>query len=145
MKTVITYGTFDLMHYGHYNLLKRAKELGDVLRVGVSSDEFCLQKGKQTAYPQEKRMEMVADLRFVDLVILENDLSQKIEDVKKYKADIFCLGDDYKDIFPKMPEYKVLKDMGCEIVFLPRTPDISTTRLKKNLIDEDKINKFFKK
>ena len=133
MVTVITYGTFDLMHYGHYNLLKRASQLGDKLIVGVSSDDFCAEKGKKPVYNEEKRMEMVADLRFVDKVVLENSLAQKVDDVKEFGVDIFCLGDDYKDVFPKMPEYQQLIDLGCKVMFLPRTPEISTTKLKSML------------
>ena len=130
--TVITYGTFDLLHYGHIFLLKRASQLGDRLIVGVSADEFVMQKGKQVVFPLEKRMEMVRDLRFVDLVIPEYDMAQKIEDIRKYSADIFVLGSDYEKAFPEMPEYPIVAEM-CKVVFLPRTPSISTTALKEKL------------
>lgn len=132
MKTVITYGTFDLLHYGHINLLKRAAQLGDRLIVGVSTDEFVEEKGKKCVYPLEKRMEMVGDLRFVDLVIPEHSMAQKVDDIKNLGVDVFVLGSDYKDSFPAMPEYDLIKDV-CEVVFLERTPNISTTMLKKTL------------
>ena len=130
MKTVITYGTFDLLHYGHINLLKRAKQLGDKLIVGVSTDEFCKEKGKQTIYNLEKRMEMVSDLKFVDLVISEKNMQQKISDIKKFKVDIFVLGDDYKYTFTKMAEYEEVSKL-CEVVFLERTKGVSSTLLKE--------------
>ena len=129
MKTVITYGTFDLIHYGHLNLLKRACALGDRLIVGVSTDECVMSKGKRPVFSCEKRMEYLADLRYVDLVIPEKDMEQKVEDIKKYHVDVFVLGDDYAETFLKMPEYDRIKDI-CEVVFLPRTPNISTTALK---------------
>lgn len=129
MKTVITYGTFDLLHYGHLNLLKRASRLGDRLIVGVSTDEFCLEKGKKTVFKLEQRMEMVSDLKYVYLVIPEHDMAQKVSDIEKYGADIFVLGSDYSDTFLKMPEYELIKDK-CDIIFLPRTDGISTTILK---------------
>ena len=132
MKTVITYGSFDLLHYGHIQLLKNASALGDKLIVGVSTDEMCLEKGKQVAFPLEKRMEMVSYLRFVDEVIPEHNMAQKIEDIKQYNVDVFCLGSDYEDVFPNMPEYEAVASM-CEVVFLPRTPNISTTLLKSLL------------
>lgn len=129
MKTVITYGTFDLLHYGHLNLLKRASRLGDRLIVGVSTDEFCLEKGKKTVFKLEQRMEMVSDLKYVYLTIPEHDMAQKVSDIEKYGADIFVLGSDYSDTFLKMPEYELIKDK-CDIIFLPRTDGISTTILK---------------
>lgn len=99
MKTVITYGTFDLLHYGHLNLLKRASRLGDRLIVGVSTDEFCLEKGKKTVFKLEQRMEMVSDLKYVYLAIPEHNMAQKVSDIEKYGADIFVLGSDYSDTF----------------------------------------------
>lgn len=130
--TVITYGTFDLMHYGHLLLLKRCKALGDKLIVGVSTDKMCITKGKRTVFNTQQRMEMVSDLKFVDLVIPEHDMKQKIEDIKKYKADIFVLGSDYKDVFPKMTEYPEVAKL-CKVVFLERTPNISTSILKQEM------------
>ena len=118
MKTVITYGTFDLFHIGHLNLLKRAKELGDYLIVAVSSDEFNLGKGKVCKIKDTDRMGIV--------VILETSWDQKIEDVKKYDVDVFVMGDDWKGKFDFLKEY-------CEVVYLPRTEGISTTQLKEEL------------
>ena len=133
IKIVLTYGTFDLFHYGHYNLLKRAKDLGDYLIVGVSSDAMCIDKGKTPFLHQDKRMEIVGNLRFVDKVILEESMAQKVKDVSNFGANIFCLGSDYCETFPKMPEYKELVALGCEIVFFERTPDISSTKLREEL------------
>ncbi len=127
--TVITYGVFDLLHYGHLSLLKRCAELGDKLIVGVSTDDMCVKKGKQCVFSLEKRMDMIADLRYVDLVIPETCMEQKVTDISKYGVDIFVLGSDYKDIFPKMKEYEQIKNK-CKIIFLERTPDISSTILK---------------
>lgn len=132
MKTVITYGTFDLIHYGHLNLLKRAAALGDRLIVGVSSDEFCIEKGKTAHYSLEKRMEMVADLKYVDKVIPEYNMQQKIEDIKKYQVDIFCLGSDYEKTFLEMDEYEEVSKL-CEVVFIERTPNISSTILRSQI------------
>ena len=144
-KKVLTYGTFDLFHYGHYNLLKRAKDFnglkGNILFVGVSSDQMCRNKGKVPYLLEEKRVKMVSNLRFVDAVFIENNMHQKVNDAKKYGIDIFLLGSDYKDIFPKMPEYQELKEIGCETVFLERTPDISTSGLKKKVIEQSELDK----
>ena len=135
MKRVITYGTFDLFHYGHFLLLKRAKALGDYLIVGISSDQFCTKKGKQTILPEELRVEMVKSLKFVDEVILEESMEQKVDDVLKYDVDIFVLGDDYKDVFPRMDEYSKVSQK-TEVVFLARTPDISSSDLKAKLLKQ---------
>ena len=135
MKTVITYGTFDMIHYGHLNLLKRASKLGDRLIVGVSTDECAARKGKTPFHSCQQRMEYVGDLKYVSEVIPEHDMQQKVEDIKKYNVDIFLLGDDYAQTFLKMPEYEQIKDL-CEVVFLSRTPDISTTELKKKILNE---------
>lgn len=132
MKKVITYGTYDLFHYGHFNLLKRAKALGDYLVVGVSSDDMCLTKGKKPVLDQNQRLEIISCLRFVDEVILEENMAQKVKDVEEKEISVFVLGGDYRDVFPKMPEYEQLIQRGCEVVFFDRTPDISTTSLKKN-------------
>lgn len=140
MRKVITYGTFDYFHYGHYNLIKRAKQLGDYIVVGVSSDKMCKEKGKAPILDENERMEIISNLKFVDEVILENNLSQKVLDVEKYGIDVFVLGSDYREIFPKMPEFKQLKDLGCKIVFLERTPDISTSQIKTTLLEQIKMD-----
>lgn len=127
MKRVITYGTFDLLHYGHINLLKRAKELGDYLIVALSTDEFnwnCKQKKCYFSY--EKRKQLLEAIRYVDLVIPEENWEQKISDVQKYNADIFVMGDDWEGKFDFLKDY-------CEVIYLPRTPEISTTQIKKDL------------
>ena len=136
MIKILTYGTFDLLHYGHLNLLKRCANLGDELYVGVSTDEFAKQKGKCTVYNTEKRIEMISDLKYVTLAFPEYSMTQKIEDCKKYNIDIFVLGDDYKDTFKQMPEYNILLELGVKVIFLERTPNISTTKLKENLKNE---------
>ena len=96
MKKVITYGTFDLLHYGHINLLKRAKELGDYLIVALSTDEFNEIKGKKCYFSYEERKKLIESIRYVDLVIPEKSWEQKISDVKEFKIDIFVIGDDWK-------------------------------------------------
>lgn len=127
MKRVITYGTYDLLHYGHINLLKRARELGDYLIVALSTDEFNWNsKQKKCYFSYEKRKQLLEAIRYVDLVIPENCWEQKIDDVGLYKADIFVMGDDWKGKFDFLREY-------CEVVYLPRTPEISTTQIKKEL------------
>lgn len=131
MKRVITYGTFDLLHYGHINLLKRAKEYGDYLVVGLSTDEFNAQKNKICYFSYEERKQMLEALRYVDLVIPETCWEQKIEDVRLYHIDTFVMGDDWKG------KFDFLKDF-CDVVYLPRTPDISTTQIKNDLGVSDK-------
>lgn len=126
MKKVITYGTYDLFHVGHLNMLKRAKELGDYLIVAVSSDEFNLQKGKKCFIKDADRMAIVEAIRYVDEVIPETSWDQKVEDVKKYGVDVFVIGDDWKGKFDFLKEY-------CEVVYLPRTDGISTTEIKQGL------------
>jgi len=119
MRTVITYGTFDLLHIGHINLLRRARELGDRLIVGVSTDEFNAKKGKKALQPFEHRKSIVESLRFVDLVIPEVNWEQKSEDIKQYDVDLFVMGNDWESHFD------FLKDV-CQILYLPRTPGISS-------------------
>ena len=127
MKTVITYGTFDLFHVGHLNLLRRAKELGDYLIVAVSSDRFNWEeKQKKCEIPDKDRMAMVEAIKYVDKVIPEDSWEQKIEDVKKYNVDVFVMGDDWKGKFDFLKDY-------CEVVYLPRTEGISSTQLKEDL------------
>ena len=131
MKKVITYGTFDLFHIGHLNLLKRAKALGDYLIVAVSSDEFNLQKGKVCKIKDTDRMQIVEAIKYVDQVIPETSWDQKIEDVKKYDVDVFVMGDDWKGKFDFLKDY-------CEVVYLPRTEGISSTQLKEELRNAEK-------
>lgn len=127
MKKVITYGTFDLLHYGHIRLLKRAKELGDYLVVAVSTDEFNeLKKHKEAYNSYENRKYILEAIKYVDEVIPENDWDQKISDIQKYDIDTFVMGDDWKGQFDFLKDY-------CEVVYLPRTSGISTTKIKSDL------------
>lgn len=127
MKKIITYGTFDLLHYGHIQLLRRAKELGDYLIVVLSTDEFNLkEKNKVCYFPYEQRKLLLEAIRYVDLVIPEENWDQKVSDVKEFKVDTFVMGDDWKGKFDFLKDY-------CEVVYLPRTPEISTTQIKKDL------------
>lgn len=126
MKKIITYGTFDLLHYGHINLLKRAKELGDYLIVAISTNEFNEMKGKKCYFTYEERKKLVQSIRYVDLVIPENNWEQKIDDVKEFKVDTFVIGNDWKGKFDFLKEY-------CKVIYLPRTPEISTTKIKQDL------------
>ena len=127
MKRIITYGTFDLLHYGHINLLKRAKALGDYLIVVVSSDEFNWNEKKKKCYfPYQIRKQLVESIRYVDLVIPENAWDQKINDIKEYHIDTFVIGDDWEGKFDFLKDY-------CEVVYLPRTPEISTTKIKEDI------------
>ena len=128
MKRVITYGTFDLLHYGHINLLRRAKALGDYLIVALSTDEFNnVQKNKQTYFSYEERRMLLEAIRYVDLVIPEENWEQKRTDVHLYHVDTFVMGDDWEG------KFDFLREEGCEVVYLPRTPEISTTQIKQDL------------
>lgn len=128
MKRVITYGTFDLLHYGHLNLLRRAKALGDYLVVAISTDEFNWnEKQKKCYFSYEQRKEMLEALRYVDLVIPEDNWEQKRTDVHEYHIDTFVMGDDWKG------KFDFLEEEGVEVVYLPRTPEISTTQIKRDL------------
>jgi glycerol-3-phosphate cytidylyltransferase len=130
MKRVITYGTFDLLHYGHINLLKRAKALGDYLIVALSTDEFNLrEKNKVCYFSYEERKHLLEAIRYVDLVIPEESWEQKKTDVALYHVDTFVIGDDWEG------KFDFLKDQ-CQVVYLPRTPEISTTKIKKELAKE---------
>lgn len=126
MRRVITYGTFDLLHYGHIRLLQRCKEQGDYLVVALSSDEFNAGKGKKSYFSYEERKHMLEAIRYVDLVIPEDNWEQKVSDVEKYHIDAFVMGDDWEG------KFDFLKDK-CEVIYLPRTPEISTTRIKSEL------------
>ena len=126
MKKVITYGTFDLFHYGHLKILERARQLGDYLIVAVSTDEFNQIKGKKCVYPYEHRAEIVIAIKYVDEVIPETEWEQKKQDIITHKVDVFVMGSDWEGRFDELKEL-------CEIVYLPRTPDISSTDIKSNV------------
>ena len=126
MKKVITYGTFDLLHYGHINLLRRAKELGDWLVVALSTDEFNAIKGKKSYFPYEQRKKLLEAIKYVDEVIPESNWEQKIQDVISHHIDFFVMGNDWDGKFDFLKEY-------CEVVYLPRTPEISTSKIKNDL------------
>ena len=126
MKTVITYGTFDILHIGHINLLRRARALGDRLVVGLSSDEFNQGKHKSSLLNYENRKVVLESIRWVDDVFPEHNWEQKIGDIKKYGADIFVMGHDWEGKFDFLSEF-------CQVHYLPRTEDISTTEIKQSL------------
>ncbi len=126
MKTIITYGTFDMFHIGHLKLLKRLKKKGDILIVAVSTDKFNEGKGKKTLIPYKQRAKILKSIKYVDKVIPEKNWEQKVKDIKKYNVDIFCIGDDWKGEFDFLKEY-------CEVDYMKRTRGISTTKLKKSL------------
>lgn len=126
MKTVITYGTFDILHYGHINLLKRARALGDRLIVGLSSDEFNTGKHKSSLLDYENRKAVLESIRYVDFVFPEENWEQKVLDILKYDAQIFVMGNDWEG------KFDMLKTQ-CEVVYLDRTPAISTTLIKDSL------------
>ena len=130
MKRVITYGTFDLLHYGHINLLRRAKTLGDYLIVALSTDEFnwnCKQKKTYFSYAQRKLL--LESIRYVDLVIPEENWNQKCTDMKDYHIDTFVMGDDWKG------KFDFLKDENVDVIYLTRTPEISSAKIKHDLYD----------
>lgn len=135
VKRVLTYGTFDLLHYGHIRLLKRAKALGDYLVVAASTDEFNAIKGKKAYHNYETRKEMLEAVRYVDLVIPEENWEQKLQDVKDYKIDIVVMGSDWAG----SDKFDYLKDY-CELVYLERTEGVSTTKIKKELNLQEPIN-----
>lgn len=141
MKKVITYGTFDLLHAGHINLLRRAKELGDYLIVVVSTDEFNWnEKQKRCYFSYEERKKLVEAVRYVDLVLPEENWEQKLSDIKEYKVDTFVMGDDWKEKFDFLKKY-------CDVIYLPRTEGISTTKIKQELtillgLQEDGVKNF---
>lgn len=128
MKRIITYGTFDLLHYGHINLLRRAKAQGDYLIVGLSTDEFnWKEKNKRCYFSYEERKMLLEAIRYVDLVIPENCWEQKRTDVHEYHADMFVMGDDWEG------KFDFLREEGVEVMYLPRTPEISSTQIKSDL------------
>jgi len=123
MKRIITYGTFDLLHFGHIYLLTRARALGDYLIVALSEDEFNeKEKHKKTYFSYDDRKRLLEAIRYVDLVIPEKNWEQKEHDIKLYQADVFIMGDDWQGKFDHLKEY-------CEVIYLPRTPEISTTQI----------------
>lgn len=126
MKKVLTYGTYDLLHWGHVRLLERAKELGDYLIVALSTDEFNALKHKEAYHSYEKRKYILEAIRYVDEVIPENDWDQKIKDVQENDIDVFVMGDDWEGEFDYLKEY-------CDVVYLPRTEGISTSQIKEDL------------
>lgn len=134
MKTVLTYGTFDLLHYGHIELLRRAKELaeGGKLIVGVSTDAFNEIKGKKTHMPYEKRKTLVEAFRYVDMVIPEENWAQKATDIQQNNVDLFVMGNDWEGKFDELKEY-------CEVHYLERTPTISSTAIKKIIAELEAI------
>ena len=123
MIKVITYGTFDLFHIGHLRILERSKKMGDYLIVAVSTDNFNKIKGKKCVYPYKNRKNIVKAIDFVDEVIPEKNWSQKINDIKKYKIDIFVMGADWKGKFDFLKDY-------CSVKYLARTRDISSSDIK---------------
>ena len=127
MKKVITYGTYDLLHYGHINLLRRARALGDYLIVALSTDEFNQkQKQKKCYFSYEQRKQLLEAIRYVDLVIPEENWEQKVSDVREFRVDTFVMGSDWEGKFDFRKPY-------CDVVYLPRTPEISTTQIKEDL------------
>jgi len=133
-KTVITYGTFDMFHIGHLRLLQRLAAMGDKLIVAVSTEEFNNAKGKKTLIPFEQRAEIISNIKCVDMVIPEGSWVQKTEDIKKYNVDVFAIGDDWQGKFDEL-------ESMCEVVYLKRTDNVSTTALKKSLSNFLSISK----
>jgi len=127
MKKVITYGTFDLFHFGHLELLRRAKELGDFLVVAVSTDEFNIKKGGKCIYPFEHRIKIVEAIKYVDKVIPEENWEQKRDDILSNNIQIFTIRDDWKGEFDELGDI-------CDIIYIDRTKGISTSNLKDNLV-----------
>lgn len=134
MKTILTYGTFDMFHFGHVELLRRLKSMGDRLVVGVSTDEFNRKKGKRSLYPYEHRAKIVESIQYVDQVIPEKTWEQKCDDITRLNVDIFAIGDDWQGKFDD------LKDL-CEVHYMPRTPDVSSTELRKSLNTISSVSK----
>ena len=127
-KTVLTYGTFDLLHYGHLEILRRASLLGNKLIIGVSTDKFNEIKGKTCVLPYQKRKELIESLYYVDKVIPENNWDQKVTDIQGNNIDIFVIGDDWEGKFDELKDF-------CEVIYLPRTKGISSTKLRSILDD----------
>lgn len=130
MKRVLTYGTFDLLHRGHVRLLERAAALGDELIVGLSTDGFNRIKGKHAYMSYADREYILKAIRYVDRVIPERSWDQKVADVQRYHIDTFVMGDDWQGKFDFLKDY-------CEVIYLPRTQDISTTKIKTDLSENE--------
>lgn len=130
MKKVITYGTFDLLHHGHINILKGAKQLGDYLIVGLSSDEFNAIKGKAAYHSYEERKLVLEAIKYVDEVISENSWDQKEDDIKDNQVDIFVMGSDWEGKFDELSAH-------CQVTYLPRTEGISTSKIKTDLLHKE--------
>lgn len=128
MRRVLTYGTYDLLHYGHIRLLKRAKAQGDYLIVALSTDEFNAEKGKKAFHDYEARREMLEAVRYVDLVIPESSWDQKVDDIRRYEVDEVVMGDDWSGD----ERFETLRD-HCDVTFLSRTDGISTSQIKRDL------------
>jgi glycerol-3-phosphate cytidylyltransferase len=126
MKRILTYGTYDLFHYGHLQLLKRAKALGDYLIVAISTDEFNAIKGKKCIVPFEHRKAIVEAIRYVDEVITENNWEQKVDDIKNKEIDVFVMGHDWEGKFDFLEDH-------CKVSYLPRTEDISSTEIIEDI------------
>lgn len=124
---VITYGTFDLLHWGHIRLLERAKQLGSHLTVAISTDEFNCLKNKKSYHSYENRKYILEALKYVDEVIPENNWEQKIKDIKAKNIDIFVMGDDWKGKFDFLSN-------ECQVIYLDRTEGISTSKIKEDLM-----------
>ena len=136
MKRVITYGTFDLLHYGHINLLRRAKALGDYLIVAISTDEFNWnEKHKRCYFTYEQRKQLVESIRYVDLVIPEISWEQKCSDIHEYHIDTFVMGDDWKG------KFDFLEKENVEVRYLSRTPEISSSQIKQDLYDANSVER----
>ena len=128
MKRILTYGTFDLLHYGHIRLLKRAKSMGDYLIVALSTDEFNILKGKKTYFDYETRKKILEAIRYIDLVIEESSWEQKSNDVKIYNVDVVVMGSDWKN----SEKFEYLREI-CDVVYLDRTEGVSTSKIKRDL------------
>lgn len=126
MRVIITYGTFDILHYGHINFLKKARALGDYLIVGLSTDEFNEIKGKKSYHPYNERKTMLEAIRYVDLVFEEKSWEQKVRDILRFEANTFVIGNDWEG------KFDFLLDI-CEVLYIPRTENISTTKIKNDL------------
>lgn len=127
MRTILTYGTFDILHIGHVNLLRRARALGDRLIVGLSTDAFNAAKHKSSLLDYDNRRVVLEAMRHVDLVIPETSWEQKVTDIRAHDVDVFVMGSDWEGKFDFLREH-------CEVVYLPRTADISSTSVKQDLL-----------